>query len=220
MKLASIAILISLGTFAVAQQPKKATTPAPKPKATAPAPKASAPAAKTPAAKTTAAAKAPERAAVAPKPAPKQMAAKPMPKTAEPKAANHSAAATPKPSAIKKEDKAPEMAHVANRRDPFISPVRLQDEKLRSNPACSTGARCLVISQVVLKGVIKTQNGMIAMVENGAKKEYNLHEKDVVQNGSVSKITGDSIIFQESGTDPLGRPVVKEVVKRVTVPAV
>ena len=208
MKLASIAILISLGAFAVAQQPKKALAPAPKPKASVPASKAAAPAAKTPA-----------KAAPAQKAAPKHAAANAMPKKTEPKA-THQAAAAPKPSAAKKEDKAPEMSHVAGRRDPFISPVRLQDEKMKSNPACSTGARCLVISQVVLKGVIKTQNGMIAMVENGAKKEYNLHEKDVVQNGSVMKITGDSIVFQENGTDPLGRPMVKEVVKRVTVPAV
>jgi hypothetical protein len=225
MRLASIAILISLGTLAAAQQPKKATTPAPKTMATKPAAKTPAPAAKThaaPAAKTHAAApaktaakpaaKAPAQAAVQ-KPAPKQIAAKPAPKKAE-----HNAAA-PKPSAAKANE-APEMTHVAGRRDPFISPVRLQDEKLKSNPACSTGARCLVISQVVLKGVIKTPSGMIAMVENGAKKEYNLHERDVVQNGSVMKITGDSIVFQESGTDPLGRPVLKEVVKRVTVPAV
>jgi Tfp pilus assembly protein PilP len=96
----------------------------------------------------------------------------------------------------------------------------LQEERMRSNPACTTGARCLVISQVVLKGVVKTQNGMIAMVENAAKKQYNLHEKDIVQNGSVLKITGDSIVFQENATDPLGRSITKEVVKRVTVPAV
>jgi Tfp pilus assembly protein PilP len=78
----------------------------------------------------------------------------------------------------------------------------------------------LVISQVVLKGVVKTQNGMIAMVENAAKKQYNLHEKESVQNGLVLKITNDSIVFQETVTDPLGRPVTKEVVKRVTAPAV
>jgi Tfp pilus assembly protein PilP len=225
MRLASIAIFISLGTLAVAQQPKKApampapatkpaTTAKPAPAATkapksvAPAPNTHSSAAKMPAAKV------PMKAAAAPKTAPKQMATLPA------KKAEHKPSASAKPSAAKTDSKAPEMTHVAGRRDPFISPVRLQDEKMKGNPACSTGARCLVISQVVLKGVVKTQNGMIAMVENGAKKEYNLHERDAVQNGSVTKITGDSIIFQENGTDPLGRPIVKEVVKRVTVPAV
>jgi Tfp pilus assembly protein PilP len=143
-------------------------------------------------------------------------AAKPAVKPPATPAANSAAS---KPAEEKKATLAPEISRTG-RRDPFISPVRLAEERMRSNPACTSGARCLVISQVVLKGVVKTQNGMIAMVENGAKKQYNLHEKDVVQNGSVVKITGDSIVFQETATDPLGRPVTKEVVKRVTVPAV
>jgi hypothetical protein len=41
-----------------------------------------------------------------------------------------------------------------------------------------------------------------------------------VQNGVVVKITGDSIVFSETVTDPLGRPVTREVVKRVTAPVV
>jgi Tfp pilus assembly protein PilP len=73
---------------------------------------------------------------------------------------------------------------------------------------------------VVLKGVVKTPAGMIAMVENAAKKQYNLREKDPVYNGFVLKITGDSIVFRETVTDLLGNSSSKEVVKRVTVPAV
>lgn len=87
-------------------------------------------------------------------------------------------------------------------------------------PACTTGAKCLIIQQVVLKGVVKTPGGMIAMVENAAKKQYNLREKDPVYNGFVLKITGDSIVFRETVTDFLGNSNSKEVVKRVTVPAV
>jgi hypothetical protein len=195
MRLTSLAILIALATGVVAQTPKP-KQPAPKPAAA----KATTAAKATPAAKKTA----------AQKPAPKAAApakALPAAKTAT-KVASKSAAAPAKPAPAKAESKTPE------------SPVRLQEERMRSNPACTTGARCLIISQVVLKGVVKTQNGMIAMVENAAKKQYNLHERDTVQNGSVMKITGDSIIFQESTTDPLGRQVTKEVVKRVTVPAV
>jgi Tfp pilus assembly protein PilP len=199
MKLTSLAILIALATGAVAQTPKpKQTTPPPKPAAAKVAPAAKKTAAQKPAPK------APAKAQPAAK-TPAKVASKP--------------AVPAKPTAAKAESKTPEMAR-AGRRDPFISPVRLQEERMRSNPACTTGARCLIISQVVLKGVVKTQNGMIAMVENAAKKQYNLHERDTVQNGSVVKITGDSIIFQENITDPLGRQVTKEVVKRVTVPAV
>ena len=150
-----------------------------------------------------------------PKPA---LAAKPAPGTkttakasaAKPAAAKSAAASEFKPASSSSKGK----------RDPFVSPVRLAEDRMRTNPACSTGARCLVISQVLLKGTVKTQSGMIAMVENGAKKEYNLREKDTVINGFVLKITGDTIVFKETTFDSLGNPTSKEVVKRVTVPAV
>jgi hypothetical protein len=106
------------------------------------------------------------------------------------------------------------------RRDPFVNPVKLQAEKMSSAPSCTTGARCLMIDQVVLKGVVKTQAGMIAMVENSAKKQYNLREKDPVFNGFVQRITGDSVVFKENTMDNMGRSTTREVVKRVTVPVV
>jgi len=106
------------------------------------------------------------------------------------------------------------------RRDPFVSPVKLVEDSLQSSAACSTGARCLIIDQIELKGVVKTTGGMIAMVENGARKQYNLRENDPVYNGFVFKITGDSIIFHQNVIDALGKQSTKEVVKRVTVPVV
>ncbi|HUR36802.1 MAG TPA: hypothetical protein VM009_03230, partial [Terriglobales bacterium] len=107
----------------------------------------------------------------------------------------------------------------SSRRDPFINPVKMRTERLEG-PACTTGSRCLVADQVTLKGVVKTQQGMIAMVENTTKKQYNLREKDPIYNGFVLKITGDSVVFKENTTDNSGRPVTREVVKRVTVPVV
>ena len=108
----------------------------------------------------------------------------------------------------------------AGRRDPFVSPLRLQEDRMKSNPVCTTGAKCLIIEQVELKGVIKTQQGMIAMVENASKKQYNLREKDPVMNGQVMRITGDSLIFRETFVDNLGNQTTKEVVKKVTPPVI
>ena len=149
-------------------------------------------------------------------------------KTAPAKAApakTQAAKPAARPSAVKEEPKteakAPlKSAKTAGRRDPFVSPVRMAEEKSATSPACLTGARCLVIDQVVLKGVVKTQQGWIAMVENSAKKQYNLREKDPVMNGSVYKITQDSVVFRENVIDNLGRSTTKEVVKRVTAPVV
>ncbi|MBI2683064.1 MAG: hypothetical protein HYX26_07615 [Acidobacteriales bacterium] len=136
-------------------------------------------------------------------------AVKPVPKSQAP--AGAASASMAKPAATPTR---------AGKRDPFISPVKARQDADRSNPACTTGSRCLVINQVVLKGVVKTPSGMIAMVENAARKQYNLRENDPVLNGVVMKITSDSIIFRESITDAVGRPSTREVVKRVTAPPV
>lgn len=243
MRSLTFAILVLAVAASAQAPPSNSKTAAPSPKTTtatttkpaAPAPKSAAPAAKTTStAKTTAApAKAPAKTVAKSASAPKTTAApakamtkapaKAAPAPAKTHTAAKTAAKTPAKEATAKKPEAaksiaPEVART--HRDPFISPIRLQEDRMKSNPACTTGARCLVISQVVLKGVVKTQNGWIAMVENGAKKEYNLHEKDTVQNGVVTKITGDSIVFTETVTDPLGRPVSREVVKRVTAPVV
>jgi len=129
--------------------------------------------------------------------------------------------AVEKPSAAKEAaPKAPSPTKYSSRRDPFINPVKMQREKMASAPACTTGSRCLMTDQVVLKGIVKTQQGMIAMVENSTRKQYNLREKDPVYNGFVLRITGDSIVFRVNTTDASGRPVTREVVKTVTVPVV
>jgi len=41
-----------------------------------------------------------------------------------------------------------------------------------------------------------------------------------VFNGYVVRITGDSVVFQETVQDKLGKASTREVVKRVSVPAV
>jgi Tfp pilus assembly protein PilP len=139
--------------------------------------------------------------------------AAPAPKAASPaKVKADIQAKTEKPAAAKPPVK------TAGRRDPFISPLRLQEDK--KTTVCTTGVRCLIIDQVVLKGIVKTQQGMIAMVENASKKQYNLREKDPVFNGQVTKITGDSLIFRENMTDSTGHQSTREVVKRVTAPVI
>jgi len=82
------------------------------------------------------------------------------------------------------------------------------------------GKRCLAIDQISLKGVVKADSGMIAVVVNSLNKAYFLRENDPVFNGYVVKITGDSIVFQETLQDRLGKSFTREVVKKITTPAV
>lgn len=106
----------------------------------------------------------------------------------------------------------------AGRRDPFVSPVVSRPSG--PVPGCATGKRCLVIDQMVLKGVVQTMNGMIAVVANSANKAYFLREKDPVFNGYVVRITADAVVFKENTVDRVGRTGSREVVKKVSAPAV
>jgi Tfp pilus assembly protein PilP len=73
-----------------------------------------------------------------------------------------------------------------------------------------------VIPELVLQGTVKDTSGkMMAVVANSIKKTYFLRENDQVFQGSVEKITSDSIIFREYIKDPLGRETAREVVKKL-----
>jgi hypothetical protein len=112
---------------------------------------------------------------------------------------------------------APKTINAVGRRDPFVSPV----VKLGAmGSGCSSGKRCLAIDQIALKGVVKSDVGMIAVVVNAMDKAYFLRENDPVFNGYVVKITGDSIVFKESFKDRLGKPLTRDVTKSISRPAV
>ncbi len=101
------------------------------------------------------------------------------------------------------------------KRDPFFSPVVQQN-----GSGCSTGKKCLEIGAINLRGVVKSDSGFIAVVTNNLNKAYFLRENDPVFNGYVVKITGDSVVFQETIQDKLGKPFTREIVKRIFTPAV
>lgn len=115
---------------------------------------------------------------------------------------------------------APRTFGAHGRRDPFVSPIVAKDGGINRPPSnCTSGKRCLVIPELILQGTIKDTSGkMMAVVANSIKKTYFLRENDQVFQGSVEKITSDSIIFREYVKDGLGRETAREVVKKL-VPA-
>ena len=123
------------------------------------------------------------------------------------KSADATAPKTPKPEAKK--------WAMSGKRDPFFSPVVQQN-----GSGCSTGKKCLEIGAINLRGVVKSDAGFIAVVTNTLNKAYFLRENDPVFNGYVVKITGDSVVFQETIQDKLGKSFTREVVKRIVTPAV
>jgi Tfp pilus assembly protein PilP len=113
--------------------------------------------------------------------------------------------------------KEPREYSAAGRRDPFVSPVVTH---MASGSGCSAGKRCLAVDQIILTGIVKSETGMIAVVVNSMNKAYFLRENDPVFNGYVVKITGDSIIFNQTVEDKLGKPFTREVTKKIATPAV
>jgi hypothetical protein len=216
--------ILTLHSQGGASVAKNSPAPAVKPpassaKASAPAVQASAKPApapakvavvKAPAAKPVAAAKPDPKQVAKAAPAQKIAAPAPAPAVAEP------AATAAKGTNNSKQPKPEEKKWAMNgKRDPFFSPV------VQTNGSgCSTGKKCLEIGAINLRGVVKSDTGFIAVVTNNLNKAYFLRENDPVFNGYVVKITGDSVVFQETIQDKLGKSFTREVVKRIFTPAV
>jgi len=173
---------------------------------------------------TKASAKSPENKAVAAKAAPAlkttaapKTEAKKETKAAVPVKTAAAAAAADMPSKPADAAKTKEEKHWAmnGKRDPFFSPV-VQEH----GSGCSTGKKCLEINAINLRGVVKSDNGFIAVVTNNIGKAYFLRENDPVFNGYVVRITGDSVVFEETIQDKLGKTSTHEVVKKIFTPAV
>jgi len=144
-------------------------------------------------------------------------AAKPAAPAATKIAANEKPAAASKPAEAPKPPKPEEKKWaMSGKRDPFFSPVVQQP----TGSGCSTGKKCLEIGQINVRGVVKSDSGYIAVVTNSLNKAYFLRENDPVFNGYVMRITGDTVVFQETVQDKLGKPMTHEVVKRIFTPAV
>ena len=130
------------------------------------------------------------------------------------------AKATPAATAAKKAVKPTTTSAKAGpaKRDPFISPIR---EQGAAGPACTTGKKCLAISSIVLRGIVKSQAGMIAVVESSVRRiSYFLRVNYPVFNGYVVKITGDTVVFRENVMDRLGKQSTRDVVLKAVAPVV
>jgi Tfp pilus assembly protein PilP len=103
----------------------------------------------------------------------------------------------------------------AARRDPFESLVSRQQAQARNNAALPPGKAGLQVSTLRLDGIVKSANGMIAVVTNPQARTYFLREGDQLYDGRVEKIAMDGVSFHEIGKDAFGKPVERQVNKRI-----
>jgi Tfp pilus assembly protein PilP len=139
-------------------------------------------------------------------PAPVKPSAKPATKAA--KSPGKSAASTAPKSAAEPE------AKVA-RRDPFESMTNRQDAAAKVAANLPPGKAGLQVASLRLDGIVKSPNGMIAVVTNPQSRTYFLREGDQLYDGKVEKIALDGVSFHEVGKDAFGKPVERQVNKRI-----
>jgi Tfp pilus assembly protein PilP len=144
------------------------------------------------------------------KPASKPAASKPAAKSA-PKAQK---ASVKKPTAAPAEGAAPAEEKVA-RRDPFESLVGRDKAAADAAKNLPPGKAGLQVSSLRLDGIVRAPNGMIAVVTNPQARTYFLREGDQLYDGRVEKIAMDSVSFHEMGKDAFGKPVERQVNKRI-----
>ncbi len=117
----------------------------------------------------------------------------------------------PAAPAKEKEKMTPPLPPISARRDPFRNPMLVVSAPVNLPP----GKAGLIIAQLRVDGIVRAPNGMIAVVTNTAKRTYFLREGDQLYDGSVSKISPESVSFQENSKDLFGRAIIREVVKRL-----
>ena len=166
--------------------------------------------------------------------APAQSAAKPaQPAAQQAQPAASKAAAKPatkpaakparKPAAKKAASTAPASSGTAPaesesktaRRDPFESLTSRQEAAARAGANLPPGKAGLQVGTLRLDGIVRAPNGMIAVVTNPQARTYFLREGDQLYDGRVEKIAMDSVSFHEIGKDAFGKPVERQVNKRI-----
>jgi Tfp pilus assembly protein PilP len=151
---------------------------------------------------------------------PAKAAPKPKPKTSKPKSATAkpktAATATVKPVSASAADTVQGTGEgdKGSRRDPFESLVNRQKDQ-NAGKNLPPGKAGLQVSTLRLDGIVRSSAGMIAVVSNPQARTYFLREGDQLYDGRVDKIAMDGVSFHELGKDAFGKPVERQVQKRI-----
>lgn len=147
---------------------------------------------------------------VAARPAIVKTAPKPVVKPIAPEvAAKNKASASP--------NETPAVSHADEavaKRDPFVALVDVQKGG-GGGPNLPPGKAGLVVATVRVDGTVKSGEDLLAVVSNPERHVYFVREGDHLYDGSVKKIDLDGVTFQEDSKDAFGKPIVREVTKRI-----
>jgi len=97
------------------------------------------------------------------------------------------------------------------RRDPFVSlalGINVLAPDIRP-----PGLQGMLIQEVSLRGIVKTQDGYIAMIQGTDNKSYFAKSSERLYDGHIQDITDDKVVFRQEIRDPLRIEQFQEVEK-------
>ncbi|HUO83906.1 MAG TPA: pilus assembly protein PilP, partial [Thermoanaerobaculia bacterium] len=99
------------------------------------------------------------------------------------------------------------------RRDPFRSLIGPAQKISREN--APPGVPGFLIEELDLQGIIRTQQGLVAMIKGPDNIGYTLRSGDRLFDGEVLRITPDAVVFRQEVNDPTTIERHREVVKEL-----
>jgi Tfp pilus assembly protein PilP len=148
--------------------------------------------------------------------------ANPPAKAAGPAAATKAAAPVKAPAkaAAQKAAKTPvekpaEGTVSATRRDPFDALLNKSSTGNAAPENLPPGKAGLMVGTLRINGIVRGSGGMIAIVSNPQQRVYFLREGDKLYDGSVEHITLEAVSFHEFGKDAFGKPLERQVTRRL-----
>ncbi len=106
----------------------------------------------------------------------------------------------------------PSSYNTDGRRDPFVS-LLSRGADLRPNINRPTGLSGLSINEVSLRGIVRSQGRVVAIVQSPDNKTYLVHSGDRLLDGVVEVVGDEAVVFLQEVKDPLSLVKQREVRK-------
>ncbi len=124
-------------------------------------------------------------------------------------------AAAAKPAAAPEQSSRPEERAAydpSGRRDPFISLLSRGETNLVTGSR-PTGVRGVLISELSVRGVLRSKGQLLAIVQAPDNKTYTVRPGDTLLDGTVKVVAQDAVIFLQRVDDPLSPVKQREIRK-------
>ena len=95
------------------------------------------------------------------------------------------------------------------RRNPFVSPVNAGTEPRRTRSV--EGPEGLTIAEVVVRGVLQSQDTIVAMIQGPTRKTYLVRAGDKLADGVIKAVIPEGLVILQDVSDPSSTVELREV---------